>query len=89
MLTHVVFSLSPHVHSHAVSSHVLRKISESTVTSNDLLNRRKPHLTNEQEQGDLLQKHKERVENFLNDGQLVKICADAGFMKRLLPNSIF
>ena len=27
MLTHVVFSLSPHVHSHAVSSHVLRKIS--------------------------------------------------------------
>ena len=27
MLTHVVFSLSPHVHSHAVSSLVLRKIS--------------------------------------------------------------
>ena len=63
--------------------------SESTVTSNDLLNIQRPLLTNEQEQGDLLQNHKERLEIFLNDGQLVKICADAGFIKRLLPNSIF
>ena len=37
--------------------------SESTVTSDDLLNFQRPLVTNEQEQGDLLQNHKERVQN--------------------------
>ena len=54
--------------------------SESTVTSADLLNLQRPLLTNEQSQGDLLQNHKEWVNNFPNDEQLIKLCADAWFI---------
>ena len=63
--------------------------SESTVTSDDLLNIQRPLLTNEQEQGDLLQNHKERVENLPNEEQLIKLCTDAGFLKNGCTRTIF
>ena len=60
--------------------------SDSTVKT--ALNIQRPLLTNEQAQGDLLQNHKERVANLPNDEQLIKLCTDAGFIKRWLLDSI-
>ena len=59
--------------------------SESLVPSADLLKTQRPLLTNEQAQGDLLQNHKERLENLPNDEQLIKLYGDEGFIKTLAP----
>ena len=60
---------------------------ESTVKT--ALNIPRPLLTHEQAQGDLLQNHKERVENLPDDEQLIKLCPDAGFIKMVAPGQHF
>ena len=40
-------------------------------------------------QENLLQKHKERVEKFPQPDQLLKICADAGFLKTVEVGQYF
>ena len=60
---------------------------ESTVKT--ALNIQRPLLTNEQAQGDLLQNHKEQVENLLDDEQLIKLCTDVGFVKTVAPGQHF
>ena len=63
--------------------------SESLVSLADLLNVQRPLLTNELAQGNLLQNHKERVENFPDDEQLIKIMYRCRIhKKRLHPDSI-
>ena len=46
--------------------------SESVVASDDLLNTQRPLPTNDQEKGDLLFNHKERVQHFSDEEQLIK-----------------
>ena len=58
------------------------------VKSADLLNQR-PSPTIEQEPGDLLYNQKERVQNLSNEGQLTKLCTDAGFVKTVAPGQFF
>ena len=43
---------------------------------------KRPLLTNWLAQGNQLQNHKERVENLPGDGQLIKLCTDAAFIKK-------
>ena len=40
-------------------------------------------------QENLLQKHKERVENLLQPDQLIKVCTDAGFLKTVEVGQYF
>ena len=60
-----------------------------TGLSADLLNIQSPLLTNEQAQGNLLQYHKERLENLPDDEQVIKLCTDAGFIKTVAPGQYF
>ena len=55
----------------------------------DLLKTQRPLLTNEQAHWDMLQNHKERVENLPNDEQLIKLCTDEGFIKTVAPGQYF
>ena len=55
--------------------------SESLLSPADLLNIQRLLVNNEQAPGNLLQNHKERVENLLDDDQLIKSCPDAGVTK--------
>ena len=63
--------------------------SESLVLFAYLLNIQSPLLTNEQAQGNLLQHHKESVENLPDDEQLIKLCTDVGFIKTVAPRQCF
>ena len=63
--------------------------SESLVLSADLLNIQSPLLINEQAQGNLLQHHKERVENLHDDEQVIKLCTNAGSIKTVALGQYF
>ena len=56
--------------------------SESLILCANSLNIQRSLLTNEQAQGNPLQNHKERVENLLEHDHLIKLCTDAGFIKK-------
>ena len=59
--------------------------SESVVATDDLQNIQRPLPTNDQEKGDQLFYHNERVRNLSDEEQLIKLCTDAGFVKTVVP----
>ena len=59
------------------------------VASADLLNIQRPLPNNEPEQGNLLFNHKERVQNFSNEEQSIKLCTDASFDKTVAAGQYF
>ena len=59
--------------------------SDSMVAPTDLLIIQRPLPKDEQEHGDLLFNHKERVQNLSDEEQLIKLCIDAVFVKTVCP----
>ena len=55
--------------------------SESMMAPTDLLKIERALPTDEQERIDRKFNHKERVQNLLDEEQLIKLCTDAGFVK--------
>ena len=59
------------------------------VKSTDLLNIQRPLQTNEQAQSNLMQNHKDRVNNLSDEKQLIKLCKDARFVKTIATGQYF
>ena len=59
--------------------------SESVVASDDLPNIQRPLPTNDQEKGDLLFNHNERVQNLSDEEQLIKIVYGCRFCQDSCP----